>query len=802
MPTELQNTEPPTLRAERERLRPANLLLDLAELEELLDAELAREEDALDAFLLAAGIQQVLEDWLQRDVLHVRALAGRAPGRAEALLRAGDAALVRARPQAEAGRLAAKHAAFVDELAARVMADGGVEGLRRPGHGRLPEALLRSVQRLPNCFQSFDQKPEDCAALAERFAALRPDRAAPLVVAGLRTSGNYLAPLVAASLRALGFEDVEVATHRPETPVSPRLRSLLRGRAILLVDDPPRTGASLAAAARELEAAGASASDVVLLLPLLGEGVPEPLEPWPRVVLPFDDWAIQRRLHVPVEPERGHVRIDLGDGTLLEGVGLGYFGRHALTVAETIGARPVSFEDGLIRYVPRADTDPLEIALRRRDSLGLPDDPSLRLIRRDATWETGATLIELCFGKTRPIARPAVRRAARRILTSARPCTIDGGIDSIVGSAFTASGYSLAGFDPVFDLAATGDRSLRRAWREATGERVSAERWFLYELLHATAVRERCRETGDVHGSLDAERAAARAMQGYMRETYALGQTRGNGPLCAIDCDGVLETLWSGIPVLGPDGALALRALQRHGFRPVLVTGRSLGEVRKRCEAYGLPGGVAEYGGAMVAGATETVLLGEEHRDRIDDARRRLAARAGVVADPAFRHSIRAYRFDRDGSHGGVSQADVDSLAGSGLRTWPGAGQTDFQVAYVDKGTGVDALADALGGEVAFAIGDGAADLPLLRKARRAFAPAGCDPALRTVARELPYPFQAGLLEAVQAFLGHDPRRCPVCEPPAPSRDAWLLATALRAKDASRAQKLASAVAVALRRGR
>ena len=33
-----------------------------------------------------------------------------------------------------------------------------------------------------------------------------------------------------------------------------------------------------------------------------------------------------------------------------------------------------------------------------------------------------------------------------------------------------------------------------------------------------------------------------------------------------------------------------------HGYQPVLATGRSLDEVRDRCTAYGLAGGVAEYG--------------------------------------------------------------------------------------------------------------------------------------------------------------------------------------------------------------
>lgn len=69
--------------------------------------------------------------------------------------------------------------------------------------------------------------------------------------------------------------------------------------------------------------------------------------------------------------------------------------------------------------------------------------------------------------------------------------------------------------------------------------------------------------------------------------------------LCAFDLDGVLETRWHDFPAITPAGALALRALSRHGFRPVLATGRSLREVQSRCAAYRLAGGVAEYGAVI-----------------------------------------------------------------------------------------------------------------------------------------------------------------------------------------------------------
>src|SRR5207237_10719821 len=80
-----------------------------------------------------------------------------------------------------------------------------------------------------------------------------------------------------------------------------------------------------------------------------------------------------------------------------------------------------------------------------------------------------------------------------------------------------------------------------------------------------------------------------------------------DGPLCAIDIDGVLETPWLGFTSSTPAGALALRALAKHGYRTILVSGRSLDEVRDRCAAYPLTGGVAEYGATIYNHNTTSV---------------------------------------------------------------------------------------------------------------------------------------------------------------------------------------------------
>src|SRR5204863_4375402 len=89
------------------------------------------------------------------------------------------------------------------------------------------------------------------------------------------------------------------------------------------------------------------------------------------------------------------------------------------------------------------------------------------------------------------------------------------------------------------------------------------------------------------------------ACRAYLCETFPEQSPPRAGPLCAIDIDWVLEARWLCFPAPSPQGMLAIRALTSHGYRPVIASGRSLGEVRERCAHYGMAGGVAEYGAAV-----------------------------------------------------------------------------------------------------------------------------------------------------------------------------------------------------------
>jgi hypothetical protein len=100
-----------------------------------------------------------------------------------------------------------------------------------------------------------------------------------------------------------------------------------------------------------------------------------------------------------------------------------------------------------------------------------------------------------------------------------------------------------------------------------------------------------------------------------------------------------------------------------------------------------------------------------------------------------------------------------------------GENQTDLVASGVDKGAGLRALVDTLAGsgdgraEVALAVGDTAADAPMLVLARCAFVPAHATPqAMVAGAKRTRRPYQAGLALAVAELLGHRPGTCARCQ--------------------------------------
>jgi len=942
-----------------------DLLVDFGELRRRLSLmvdEARRGGDGLvDAFLLACGLNQILEDYMSDGGPTLTAVArvgrsGPAPVR-------GLARPIAAAARFFQGRRDSGHLRNCQqELAASV--DALADDLVRSHHGSDPSDVLgpdlaarclkrldrldthvqERVIRLPSCFCSLDQDPEDFGRLIDRFVELEPDRDRHLLLIGLRTSGSYTAPLCGAYLRAAGYRSVETITVRPRwtwpTGEIERIKAAERASGlVLLSDDPPNSGDSLAAVARELEALGSSREHLMIVVPLFGEELPAALAPYQRVTLPWPQWAIQDRLvheairdsmrqllvgrtvdlrardaerrRIKVEdigsvrpmslgpmtdlmsgsPSRRHqralYRVELVDAAgriaeqevYVKGTGLGWMGDYSLAIAEPLQEffpEVYGRRDGLMfrAYLPPewsvADlkTDMpgglshrvAEYVFARRVALATDGDLTDRLAGEGSLWKQTSQVLLPLFGKMRLPALPVTDRVATRILHPRWPSVIDGsmalthwfaepatGIEGIRKVDFDERAFSnqdfvvdqLFCYDAVYDLAsAAADHdaraaereegsafvaSLRRDYEEISGAPVGEERWLLYQMMHTLT---HLRFMADLPAPAQAgaslaqmvakfragQRAMSRASQRYYQARFFSDlDAPGVGPLCAIDIDGVLETDELSFPATTPAGALALRALTVHGFRPVLVTGRSLDEVRERCVAYCLAGGVAEYGALVYIHDGERVssLAGDDAGARLEQLRDHLSPLPGIHLDPAYQAVVRAYAFDRGGRRRHLETAIVEALVPVltrlRLRRVDGACQTDFVPDEVDMGAGLRRLQKELGGEVAadVAIAIGVADIGSFAVAARAFAPANAEPALKAVARTakvhcLRQRSQPALLVATASAIGHRPGRCATCAQPSTDAEGRLLLTVLGAADGRKLHKLRSALSASV----
>ncbi|NMH99807.1 HAD hydrolase family protein [Pseudonocardia acidicola] len=860
-----------------------DLLADLPELVDRL-VRCTDADDALDAFLLAAGAVQIVEDHLQRDVLSLRragGMLGGGPRHLAGLLAEGLETVRRLPPGNRRALRWCEQARRVRDLLADAVAAAGAPGERHrdayaPGPtglqltvrrlaaeaGDLPPALRSELLRMPSCFRSFDLAPADMGALAERLLA-RPDRAVGgCVIVGIRTSGSYLAPLVAAELRRRGTP-ASALTVRPSRLLLPgdghRLRTAVAaGATVAVVDDPPNTGSAYRKTIALLARHGAPRP--VLLLPLFGDDPPAGLTALPAETLPYRHWAVHRQLDpaavraalaellglpaplltvrqlspTPSSGERGHLAVTYavdvdGRSRLVEvaGSGQGYLGRHAIAVAAALSglvAPTYGFRDGLVyRATPAPEqrltaptaADAAEIARHvhtRAAALPAVTDRSLRMNGQQPVWELAARLTARGFGRAGLLLRqPVLDPAARRLCRPDRPSVIDGAtslshwyrdgdgrLRKTDPDTKAFANTDRASYDARYDLAGAApggpDDDIDEALR--AGPAGGAEAYLLYELVHLQ---------DPITGRPADAAACSRAVRRYLTRLYPAPPVAA-GPLCALDLDGVVESDALGFPITTPTALRAVHALSRHGFRPVPVTGRSLPDVWARCAAYGLAGGVAEYGAVAYRHDTATTvsLLGPDRLAVLDRLRIALRARPGVSVDDAYRHSVRVRR----AGGGPVSAHDVDGAvaeAGAdprGLRVITGAHQTDIVDAGTGKLAGVHALVDLLGGPVEFAVGDSAEDLPMLTAAWRGYAPGNASQEIRAAGVRVLRPHYArGLAAAVGRVIGHRPGACRQCAAPRPkSADARLLLAILDVQAGGRrGLGMAAARAVAAR---
>jgi hydroxymethylpyrimidine pyrophosphatase-like HAD family hydrolase len=531
---------------------------------------------------------------------------------------------------------------------------------------------------------------------------------------------------------------------------------------------------------------------------------------------------------VVADGERGHARARFevwltdsktGRSTrteiLAEGAGLGYLGRQGLAVARALSGKVphvYGFADGVLYQQwlrPAAgetrDSDLVDAVtdyvVARQRALVAPDGTTTGLGGRDPVWEVAAMLLSRQYGRLAPAMRPLLLEPmTRRLLSHGRPTVVDsntsvrhwraagsegGGLRKADFYQRTFGHLEVACYDAVFDLAGAAadgqlpgcEAQLRSAYERAVGEHIDGERWLLYRLAHVW----RLGRAGDID-SYQAMRHSASAIHDYLAALYLRGLPPAHGPLCAIDLDGVLECDSLGYAATSPTGVLALRALTAHGYRPVLVSGRSLLDVSDRCSAFGLAGGVAEYGSVLWMNGRSEDLRSEPDQDLLTRIRAEIASLPGVRVDAQTTYSLRART--EEGPLPADLLASISLLSDPAVRIHQGQTQTDVTTHGFDKGTGLAALRTRLGGaSCALAVGDGPADLPMLVGAALARAPRNAAPGwAASGVRVTPHAYQAGLADACADLLGHRPGRCPACRPPrfAPRTRALLAVLDLR----------------------
>ncbi len=888
-----------------------NLLINYDDLSSLLVKEV-RLGGWLNAFLLAAGLNQMIEDHIHQDGFLTGKIArtiSRNHFPAGLFLygvtqKAGDIFLNFENLLFKSTRLyhlQQELAGIVQDLADIVTMEApsprisllpqiksNIKSIKETAH-----QLSNDVVRLPSCFRSFDQQPADIERLVQDFTAHWPDRFRPIAVVGIRTSGSYLAPLCVSYLKSTGFRDVTGLTFRPGRKFLAHERQIFssivaREGLVILIDDPPATGASLLRSIKELAKMGISTRAIVLLLQLFGpvDTLPSALQEYNAVLLPWDDWTIQDRLspvsiHMMLDElfsqdtvnsvrrlplaerkwERSHVRAlyevnvtelrsnrELTRKVFVEGAGLGYFGEHSLAVKSALSdclPEIFGFRDGLLfrAWLPEQNRvaklkgssneefikNLVGYVQKRHQAMSVPKDISFKLKGENSSWEVASNLLGKAFGKGRMLARLFfIDGMARRLLAVNNPSVIDGkmelenwflnetGDNNLLKIGFSERDFSnldLYSFDPVFDLAGLAtswpehnfSEGIFKTYQELSGEQIDPERWLLYQWIHLWD-QQRLMRTDPERSMED----IARSFRNYFNQVYFKDlELPLAGPICALDVDGVLETAPYGFPQLTASSALALRALILHGFRPVLATGRSLDDVRERCESYRLAGGTAEYGAVIYDHLTGSVeeLLSEADCRNLDRLRTALSGIKGVFVDSNFRFAVRAYRKDAGGDHRGLSPDD-SSLAlelshlDLAMRVIPGHHQTDFMVASIDKGTGLrrllekmDKQTSAKTTDLAFAVGDTLSDLPMLSLAKKAYIPRHADPAIsQDFIQRMAGSYQSGLAQAVQSILGHKPGTCPVCQWSARSRQRELFLGLLSAQEGGTWGMVAQAV--------
>jgi hydroxymethylpyrimidine pyrophosphatase-like HAD family hydrolase len=348
--------------------------------------------------------------------------------------------------------------------------------------------------------------------------------------------------------------------------------------------------------------------------------------------------------------------------------------------------------------------------------------------------------------------------------------------------------YDLASAIFEFRLPANEEQELIAQYVQRSGDSTAAERILLWKVVRGVVEAEVTAAALDVETRSEARRilherfVLARNFLVHHMNRFSVSLLR-DRPLLQwtrriifLDLDGVFDSDVLGFPQATTSSLIALSRLQSHGFSVILNTARSVVDVRQYCEAYGLPGGVAESGCVFVdaLAQSEISLIDPEAAEQLSRCKAAMQSLPGVFIDPNYQTAVRTFRYQGNRTQG-LLEAEVRGvLEREGLDRLiflPTYADTTILPKNIGKGSGLLWVKKylRLEGEPVVAIGDNDQDLEMFRAADLAFAPANCSKAVREFAaaskcRLMRQPNQRGLLEAVMQVLHADGQLCEKCD--------------------------------------
>jgi len=439
---------------------------------------------------------------------------------------------------------------------------------------------------------------------------------------------------------------------------------------------------------------------------------------------------------------------------------------------------------------------------RRAQDLRLDEDPCFENPEYGWTgWDEIINILRGMYGPYIGRLKASVLRQSLRKYVSPIPTLVDGrmnhgdwietrsGLFKVDFEQHNFGGAELYIVDPAYDLAVAifefniseyTEQKLLQTYIRETGDQTIGDRIFIYKLLHGIrtmkiAANMIARDSSHPKSQywnlnyLKARNFLTHQMHKFCSNlTIKPLRTEWHKNLLFLDLDGVFDRELYNLPSFPHttiSGLKALVTLQSHEFSVVPNTGRSVEHVRKYCQTYGLPGGIAEYGSVFLdaVGQYETSLINAKAAKQLVLCREAVRKIPGVFIDPGYHYSIRLYRYKGQRTRG-LSENEVQELLDrnqcTSLTYIHRLDDTYIVQKGVDKGAGlfmVKKYRGCMDNPVA-AIGDSEEDLPMLEAAEFGYATANCSDKVRRSANTASFritdkPYQQGLLAVAKDLV-------------------------------------------------